>query len=45
MIPLLLHAGVAFAAGSSLWPVLVILASPVAFIYLVGLAVVKACVA
>jgi hypothetical protein len=45
MIPLLFHAGAAFAAGSSLWPVLVILASPVAFIYLVGLAVVKACVA
>lgn len=42
MVPLAIHAGFAFAAGSSLWPLLVILASPVAFVYLVGLAVVKA---
>jgi hypothetical protein len=45
MIPLGLHAAVALAAGSNLWPLLVILASPVAFVYLVGLAVVKAWVA
>jgi hypothetical protein len=42
MAPLAVHAGMAFAAGSNLWPVLVILASPVAFLYLLGLAVAKA---
>jgi len=41
MVPLLLHAAVAFAAGSNLWPRLVILAAPIAFIYLLGLALVK----
>jgi hypothetical protein len=45
MAPLALHAAFAFAAGSNLWPLLVILASPVAFIYLVGLAVAKAALA
>lgn len=44
MVPLVIHAGFALAAGSNLWPVLVILASPVAFVYLVGLAVVKGAV-
>jgi hypothetical protein len=44
MVPLAIHAGFAFAAGSSLWPLLLILASPVTFLYLVGLAVVKASV-
>jgi len=42
MVPLAIHAGLAFAAGSNLWPLLLILASPLACIYLVGLAVVKA---
>jgi len=42
MVPLGLHAAVAFAAGSNLWPLLVILAAPPAFVYLVGLAVAKA---
>jgi hypothetical protein len=42
MVPLGLHAAVAFAAGSNLWPLLVILAAPVAFVYLVGLAAAKA---
>ena len=45
MAPLAAHAGLAFAAGLNLWPVLLILASPVAFAYLLGLALVKASVA
>jgi len=45
MVPLAVHAGMAFAAGSNLWPMLLILAAPVACIYLLGLAVVKASVA
>ena len=35
----------AFAAGSNLWPLLLILAAPVACVYLLGLAVVKASIA
>ena len=42
MVPLTAHAGLAFAAGSNMWPVLIILAAPVAFLYLFLLAVVKA---
>ena len=42
MVPLVIHAGFGLAAGSNMWPVLVILASPVAFVYLVGLAAAKA---
>jgi hypothetical protein len=45
MVPLGVHAGMAFAAGSNLWPMLLILAAPLACIYLLGLAVVKASVA
>jgi hypothetical protein len=45
MVPLAIHAGLAFAAGSALWPVLLILAAPVAFLYLLGLAVAKASLA
>ena len=45
MVPLALHAGLAFAAGSDLWPVLLILASPIAFLYLLGLAVATAILA
>lgn len=45
MVPLALHAALAFAAGSGLWPLLLIFASPIAFAYLLGLAVVKASVA
>ena len=45
MVPLAVHAGMAFAAGSNLWPMLLILAAPVACIYLLGLAVVKASIA
>jgi hypothetical protein len=45
MVPLALHAGMSFAAGSNMWPVLLILASPVAFFYLLCLAVAKASLA
>ena len=45
MAPLAVHAALAFAAGSNMWPVLLILASPMAFAYLLGLAIVKASVA
>lgn len=45
MVPLAVHAAVAFAAGSSVWPLLLIFASPIAFAYLLGLAVIKASVA
>ena len=42
MVPLTAHAGLAFAAGSNMWPALIILAAPVAFLYLFVLAIVKA---
>ncbi len=42
MVPVVLHAAFALIAGSNLWPLLLILVSPVAFLYLVGLAVVRA---
>jgi hypothetical protein len=42
MVPLAIHAGSALAAGSSLWPLHLILAAPLACVYLLGLAVVKA---
>jgi hypothetical protein len=45
MVPLAVHAGFALALGSDLWPVQLILASPIAFAYLLGLATVKASVA
>lgn len=45
MVPLAIHAALAFAAGSDVWPLLLIFASPVAFTYLFGLALVKAGVA
>jgi hypothetical protein len=45
MIPLAVHAGLALAEGSSLWAVPLILAAPVAFLYLLGLAVAKAVMA
>ena len=45
MLPLAAHAAVAFAAGSNMWPALIILASPVAFLYLLGVAVARAMVA
>ena len=45
MLPLAIHAGLAFAAGSGLWAVPVILAAPFGFLYLLGLAIAKAIVA
>lgn len=45
MVPLAIHAALAFAAGSDVWPLLLIFAAPVAFTYLFGLALVKASVA
>jgi hypothetical protein len=35
MAPLLVYSGVAFSDGSNLWPLLLILAAPFAFAYLV----------
>ena len=37
MAPLVIHAGLAFMAQSNLWPLLVILTAPVAFVYLIAL--------
>jgi hypothetical protein len=42
MVPVVLHALLAFLAGSNLWPIFLILVTPLAFLYLVGLAVVRA---
>jgi hypothetical protein len=44
MVPLAIHAGIAYAAGSPAWPLLLILASPFAFVYLVLVGVVKSSV-
>jgi hypothetical protein len=44
MLPLAVHAGLAFAAGSGLWAVPLILAAPFGFLYLLGLAIAKAIV-
>lgn len=37
MVPLAVHASLALAAGSNLWPLLIILGAPIAFFYLAGL--------
>jgi hypothetical protein len=42
MVPLAVHAGIAYAAGSPAWPALLILAAPVAFGYLLLVGVAKA---
>jgi hypothetical protein len=42
MLPLAFHAALAYAAGSAAWPVLLILASPVAMAYLLAVATLKA---
>ena len=42
MVPVVLHATLALMAGSNLWPLLIILVTPVAFLYLVAVAVVRA---
>lgn len=44
MLPLALHAGFAYAAGSSAWPAFLALASPIAFGYLLVIGVAKASV-
>jgi len=44
MVPLAVHAGFAYAAGSIAWPALLVLASPIAFVYLLVVGAVKACV-
>jgi hypothetical protein len=41
MVPLAVQAALAYAAGSSAWPALLILAAPVAFGYLLVIAVVR----
>jgi hypothetical protein len=42
MVPLAADAGFAYAAGSNAWPVLLILASPIAFGYLIIVGLAKA---
>lgn len=42
MVPLGVHAAVAFLAGSPLWLALIILAAPVACVYLLAVTVAKA---
>jgi hypothetical protein len=44
MVPLAVHAGLAYAAGSTVWPLLLILAAPAGCLYLLALGVVKAAV-
>jgi hypothetical protein len=42
MVPIVGQAILAFLAGSNLWPLLLILVSPIAFLYLVAVAVIRA---
>ena len=42
MVPAVGHAVLAFLGGSNLWPLLLFLTAPFAFLYLVGVAVVRA---
>lgn len=44
MVPLAVHAAFAYAAGSPAWPLLLVLASPLAFAYLICLAVARSSV-
>ena len=44
MVPLAIRAGIAYAAGSPGWPLPLVLASPIAFVYLVLVGVVKSSV-
>jgi hypothetical protein len=41
MVPLAVHAGMGYAAGSPAWPVLLVLAAPVAFVYLLLVGIAK----
>jgi hypothetical protein len=45
MIPLAMHAGLAYAAGSPAWPLLLVLAAPPAFAYLLLVGIVKSSLA
>ena len=42
MVPILIHVVLAFLAGSNLWPILIVLVAPLAFIYLLIVAVARA---
>jgi hypothetical protein len=42
MVPLLAYTAFAFVAGSNLWPLMLILASPLAFVYLVIVMAIRA---
>jgi hypothetical protein len=42
MAPIVGHAILALLAGSNLWPLLLILVSPIAFLYLVVLGIIRA---
>jgi hypothetical protein len=42
MVPIVGQAILAFLAGSNLWPLLLILVSPIAFFYLVAVAIIRA---
>lgn len=44
MVPLAIHAGFAYAAGSAAWPTVLVLAAPIAFGYLLVVGAVKASV-
>ena len=44
MVPLAVHAGFAYAAGVPAWPLLLVLAAPLGFAYLLLVGVVKASV-
>ena len=41
MVPLAVHAGFAYAAGAPAWPLLLVLAAPLAFAYLLLVGVAK----
>ena len=42
MVPLVAYTAFAFAAGSNLWPLMLILVSPVAFVYLAIVSAIRA---
>jgi hypothetical protein len=41
MVPLAVHGGLAYAAGAEAWPLLLVLAAPPAFLYLLMVAIAK----
>ena len=41
MVPATLHAVLALSAGSNLWPIVLIFAAPIGFVYLVAFFVVR----